>query len=304
MPVPIHNAFYIKLGERGRWEADCISNARIRVDYPQQDVADINRRNWTRIKEQLDASETNQSVATSDLNRLQDLTASGPGDVWTAFHQGRLWWTRIRPGPFLQDEHSKYRRTEAWCDKAENNKLLVASSLPGKIASLQAFRGTICRVREKALLQRVLEGRPGELAVRIGQQRSGLEAAVLAGIRELHPKDFETLVDLVFRHAGWARTSILGQQVKSFDLELTEPLTGDRYVVQVKSAAGRPELDETLRQFPQQLYRRVFFVVHSPTPELAAATDLPAFVQVVDPAVLARMAVSAGLSSWIEEKVI
>ena len=34
--------------------------------------------------------------------------------------------------------------------------------------------------------------------------------------------------DLVFRHAGWARTSILGQQVKSFDLELTEPLTRDR----------------------------------------------------------------------------
>lgn len=304
MPVPIHNAFYIKLGERGCWEADCMANARIRVGYPHQDVADINGGSWTTIKAQLDASETNQSVATSDFNRLRDITASGPGDVWTTFHQGRLWWTRVLPGPFQQDEISKYRFTEPWRDHDENNKLLVATTLPGKIASLQAFRGTICRVSAKELLQRVLEGRRGELAVRIAQQRSGLEAAVSAAIRELHPKDFETLVDLVFRHAGWARTSILGQQVKSFDLELTEPLTGDRYVVQVKSSAGRRELDETIRNFSEQAYRRVFFVVHSPAPDLAAVTELPDFVEVLDPAVLARLAVSAGLSGWIEEKVI
>ncbi|RKH57195.1 hypothetical protein D7X96_38650 [Corallococcus interemptor] len=304
MPVPIHNAFYIKLGERGRWEADCMANARIRVGYPHQDLADINRGNWKRLKKQLDASETSKGVATTDLNRLQDLAGSGPGDVWTAFHEGRLWWTRVLPGPFQQDALSKYRRTEPWRDKAENDRLLVASTLPGKIASLQAFRGTICSVGAKELLQRVLEGRRSDLAVRIERQRTELEAAVMAAIRELHWKDFETLVDLVFRHAGWARTSILGQQVKSFDMELTEPLTGDRYVVQIKSKAGRKDLDETIHHFSEQAYRRVFFVVHSPSPELAAATDLPDDVEVVDPAVLARLAVSAGLSGWIEEKVI
>jgi restriction endonuclease len=301
MTVPINHAFYVKLGVGGCWEDDSLANACIRVGFSHQNVADINTGNWAKIKKQLDAGKK-QSVATADLNRLRELTASVRGDVWVTFHEGRMWWTRVVPGPVRQDKLSKYRKTQPWRDRDEQGKLLVSTGLPGKIASVQAYRRTICSIEDRALLRRVLEGTRGEVAIRIAQERSELEVAVLAAIRELHWKDFETLVDLVFRHAGWARTSILGQQVKSFDLELTEPLTRDRYVVQVKAKAGRRELDETIRAFSDEAYRRVFFVVHTPKTDLANVTDVPDFVEIVDPALLARMAVAAGLTGWVEDK--
>ena len=53
----------------------------------------------------------------------------------------------------------------------------------------------------------------------------------------MHWKDFETLVDLLFRQAGWRRLSVLGETMKYADLELEEPITMERYQVQIKSAA-------------------------------------------------------------------
>jgi len=126
---------------------------------------------------------------------------------------------------------------------------------------------------------------------------------VRIAIEQLHWKDYETLVDLVFRSAGWIRISILGQQVKGFDLELREPITQDKYVVQVKSQASLRDLEDTVAQFSPDDYRRVFFVVHSPSKDLAAFTGTPDHVELVAPQRLAELAIDAGLSRWIEEKV-
>ena len=111
------------------------------------------------------------------------------------------------------------------------------------------------------------------------------------------------MVDLVFRNTGWIRVSVLGQHAKAYDLELREPITGDRYVVQVKSQATRADLEQTIKDFSKSDFRRVFFVVHSPAPDLAASKGLPEYVDLVPPAHLAELALQAGLSTWIERKV-
>jgi hypothetical protein len=149
----------------------------------------------------------------------------------------------------------------------------------------------------------VLEGTRSELASQISNQRQALSRHMEAAIRELHWKDYETLVDLVFRHAGWERVSVLGQHAKAYDLELREPITGDRYVVQVKSQATRSDLIGTVEQFSAADFRKVFFVVHSPARDLQDAVDLPAHVELVYPTHLAGLALDAGLSKWLEGKV-
>ena len=97
--------------------------------------------------------------------------------------------------------------------------------------------------------------------------------------------------------------SVLGQHAKAYDLELREPITGYRYVVQVKSRAGLAELQTTLANFSADDFRRVFFVVHSPEADLAAAGDLPDHVEIVSPERLGELAMHAGLAGWIEDKV-
>jgi len=79
--------------------------------------------------------------------------------------------------------------------------------------------------------------------------RDTLVGAVQSAICELHWKDFETLVDLLFRQAGWRRLSVLGETMKYADLELEEPITTERYQVQIKSAADTADFARYRGQF-------------------------------------------------------
>ena len=193
-------------------------------------------------------------------------------------------------------------RTTGWSDKG-GSRVLFANGLPGRLAQLQAFRGTVCRVTDQGLLRRILTGEQSPLSSAIAVGRSSLCTALAAAICELHWKDFETLADMVFRHAGWIRNSVLGQQAKALDLELVEPLTRAKYVVQVKSQAGVAELEQTIRSFSKDDYRRVYFVVHTPTPALQLFANLPDHVELLLPDRLADLALEAGLTHWIEAKV-
>jgi hypothetical protein len=171
------------------------------------------------------------------LNVIRNVAESGHDDVWITFYQAKLWWTQLIGG-VEQDQISNFRRTaKPWSDKAGRN-LLVVNELPGNIAKVQRFAGTVCRVRHAKLLQRVLGGTRSELATEIGVNRERLAQTLKEAITTLNWKDFEILVDLVFRHTGWIRESVLGQQEKGYDLARREPITGNRYVVQVKASAG------------------------------------------------------------------
>jgi hypothetical protein len=305
LPIGFANAFYVKLGRAGVWEADSIETGKLRLGWRRQSVSDINADRWQVIEEQLRDEHRGKptGVTTTDLNALRIIAASGPDDVWITFHHAKLWWTRVVPGSIEQDDMSKFRRTEPWSDRASDGRLLVINDLPGKITQLQGFRGTVCRVKYPELLQRTLNGTRSPLAVAIAESRSSLARHLTDAIKELHWKDFETLVDLVFRAAGWVRVSVLGQHAKAYDLELREPITGDRYVVQVKSRAALTDLRATIVHFSPEDFRRVFFVVHSPQSDLIEATDVPEHVEIIPPHRLGELALDAGLVQWIEDKV-
>lgn len=305
MSLTFRHVYYIKLGRNGCWEADSIARGILRIGWSQQSTEDIRTGQWERIEAQLRAEQPDKpGVATTDLNRLKDIAESSPEDLWITFHGGKLWWTRLEAGPIESDAVSKFRRTaQGWHDCSLNGRLLVVNDLPGRIAMLQGFRGTACQVRDADLLARVLTGARSALAQRIEDGALALTGHLREAIAALHWKDFETLVDLVFRHAGWQRVSVLGQQAKGYDLELREPLIGNRYVVQVKSQAGLADVLHTAAQFAPDDYRKVFFVVHSPAKDLLAGVDIPEHVELVPPARLARLALEAGLVNWLESKV-
>jgi hypothetical protein len=304
--VSFRSAFYIKLGRGGEWEDDSIGTGKLRFGWSQQTPDDINAARWDLIEGQLRAALEGKpkGEATRALNGLRTIAESGPEDVWITFHQAKLWWTRVASAPVEQDGISMFRRAaQPWTDRAADGRLLVINDLPGRLAQIQGYRWTVCRVRCLDQLGRTLSGTRSDLATAISSDRAVLAQHLSEAIKELHWKDFETLVDLVFRAAGWVRVSVLGQHAKAYDLELREPITGDRYVVQVKSRADLADLLTTTANFSADDYRRVFFVVHSPANDLVSAVDLPGHVEVVSPKRLGDLAMDAGLARWIEDKV-
>lgn len=180
--------------------------------------------------------------------------------------------------------------------------MLLANQIPGRIAQLQGFRGTVCNVREAEALRRLLSGENSEAYELVAARQNALVDAMVPAIKSLHWKDFETLVDLVFRQAGWRRRSVLGETMKFADLELEEPITRKAYQVQIKSRAGVPELQAYIAQFASSEFAQLYFVVHSPSDELEEFTP-PANVDLVLPRRLAEMVVDHGLTRWLADKI-
>jgi hypothetical protein len=126
-----------------------------------------------------------------------------------------------------------------------------------------------------------------------------MKSAVLEMMKLLGPRDFETLVDLVFSTSGWRRQGIVGKTQNTLDLDLMLPSTGERAFVQVKSKTTPAELAEYVGKLDVfGSYDRMFYVYHS-----GEADSDDHRVIVIGPQKLAELAVDAGLANWLIRKV-
>ncbi len=166
---------------------------------------------------------------------------------------------------------------------------------------MQGFRGTICSVKEFEYLVQKINGKVLNANEEATDALSILEDKIEVLICSLHWKDFEILVDLIFRQAGWHRMGTVGGTEKTLDLDLLSPITSERYAVQVKSKASLAQFKNYQQRFEDMLgYRRSYFVVHSPSKDLIQAEDqMSDDFQLWLPKQLAVLAVRYGLADWI-----
>jgi hypothetical protein len=300
MEVDFKKAYYIKLGRGGKWEKSSISESRLRIGWSHQDIQDINRGDWEKIKEQLRQEPTHRRIATRDLNALRLITEAASEDLWITFFQGTMWWCKLGPKEICQDDKSKYRQVNGkWSNQDVRGDRLEINSIPGVLSKYQAFRGTVCRIRELETLRRLINALPSDEYDDIAKCEMALVKSVEKGIKKLHWKDFETFVDLIFRESGWRRLSMLGGTMKFTDLDLEDPITGDKYQVQIKSQATYEEFESYVVQFNGQMYRKLYFVVHTPDKKLAELQEQPQNIELILPSRLSEMVVHLGLVNWL-----
>ena len=153
-PVICKNAHFVKLGRKGKWEESSLSESIIRIGWIHQTLDDMNNGRWEEIQRQLEHETRSRGAskgeATTDCRALRMLCESTNGDIWITFHRSHLWWCKVTdPGPGIcEDETSKYRRVDGWRKENILGDPLLMAQLPGRIAKVQRFSGTICRVRE------------------------------------------------------------------------------------------------------------------------------------------------------------
>jgi hypothetical protein len=217
--VPIKNAFFVKLGRGGQWEKDSVERGLMRIGWKDIRLAEINAGSWKDIERQIRQGIKDAGAAKRDLNALRVAVESTAEDVWITFYAGCLWWCRLAPSAIEEDATSKFRRTAGgWNDCDVSGSRLQIANIPGVLSQLQGFRGVICRVGEALRLRRLLSAEPSAAYKGVMQARVTLSNEVRSALGELHWKDFETLVDLLFRQAGWRRLSVSGETMKFADL--------------------------------------------------------------------------------------
>ena len=183
---------------------------------------------------------------------------------------------------------------------------MFVEDIPGSLAQTQAYRSTICKVKRIDGLRRLLNARPSREFQEISKARQGLIDEVKPGFKGLHPKEFEMLVELLFSRAGWYRTSReVGGTTKYYDIEFEEPITRERFQVQVKSTANAADFDKYVSEFSSGGYSKLYFVVHSPARDLINYTTgtWQEKAELILPERLAQMVVNLGLTDWLLKRI-
>ena len=231
-------ALFIKLGESGEWERECISNATLRLGYHAVPHDRCLTGDWEKARDTFPPSADPGSV-TRHINQVQQFYEEPAETLWITFFSDRLWWCFSRPGIVQLPDGSKTRQViGSWSDKDINGSPLLKGRLSGKLLAVQGFQGTICSVKEREYLLHKINGTSEPHVAEAQHAVERLVMAVVPIIRNLHPKDLETLTDLIFRQAGWQRTGVAGEVEKDIDLDLLSPITQERIAIQVKSKAS------------------------------------------------------------------
>jgi len=305
MTIHPKSALYIKLGEGGKWERECIQeNQTLRLGYEQVDHSPCCQGKWDEVAAQLSSKTANYTgAATRHAKQVRLFYESQEDVLWVTFFGDRLWWCFSRPEVTLLPDKSKVRPVMgSWnCCDAEGEPLEV-SRLSGKLVAMQRFQGTICVVKELDYVLRKINAVPEPPVEAARLARGELVGRVATIIRTLHWRDFEILVDLIFHQAGWQRISELGGTQKTSDLRLVSPITGERYAVQVKSEADLATFRSYEHRFSDmEGLTRAYFVVHSPSKDLLEHPRT-AKVKLLGPDQIAEWSVQYGLVDWIIDK--
>ncbi len=293
---------YIKLGASGIWEKECLESGILRFGYAETPFDAAVSGDWTTVRKVWLDARQDEGAATRDVIQIRHFFEAGNDTIWVTFYGGLLWWCFAKPGVKQhQDGRGSYRETvKGWQNTDINGGKLSSDKLSGNLLKVQAFRGTICEIRDFEYLKRKLNGQLLRVVQDAAQAENQMVQKIIPLMRLLTWQDFELLVDLVFANSGWRRVGQLGKTQKTVDIELMLPTTGERAFVQIKSSAGKRDLAEyVVRLKNSDAYKRMFFVWHSG--DVGEVEEGNA--ELIGPDRLARMVLDAGLTSWLLEKV-
>jgi Restriction endonuclease len=297
---------FIKLGEKGCWEKDCIEGPTtcIHLGFRSKQHKESLAGNWEAVREYWRTTGgKSEGKATEFTNQVKAFYTAREDTLWVTFYRRKLWWCFTSPRvEELPDGYRIRHSIGPWSCKDSIGNELDVDKLSGTLTKVQNFRGTICNVKEREYLLRRLNGSYPNEVKEAEKSLEQLEITMGKLVRLLTWKDFELLCDLIFTHAGWQRITVTGGTEKTIDMELVEPVTGRQIFVQIKSEADLKtfrEWEDKLKALDEEAQK--YFVVHSPSPDLAAhRADRP--VSLLTTETLARLVVSAGLSRWLMQK--
>lgn len=299
------NLLFIKLGQGGEWEKDCIEvDGTIRLGFMEADHARCLSGDWDAIaKHYREVEKRTKTVATQFSDQIRKFYEESEDTIWFTFSSGYLWWCKAEAKVERLADSTKIRRVIGkWSHKDANGNPISLDDLSGKILQTRGFRGTICKPDAVEYLRRRLNGEKMPEVVRSLRAKNDLVESMIPVIQSLTPQDFELLIDLIFRQGGWQRAGIVGGTEKDVDLYLYSPVTKERIAIQVKSRSSVSEFREYLNRFSSMSdFSRFFYVVHSGGEELAAV-GTPQNVTVISGKELGDLAVRAGLIDWVIKK--
>ncbi|MBD2719502.1 hypothetical protein [Synechococcus sp. FACHB-909] len=327
----ITKVLYIKLGNKGDRESDCIAKNLCYIGFCSSDPDcfqlilealrpsnnETKKEAWKRVrqfhKDRVSGTPQKcESEATKQVNQLREFFESGEKTLWVTFHARKLYYAvldpAIQPRRSEEDGGSYRSVVDQWrCVDIEGNELLE-DKLSGRITQTKSFRGTSCAVKDDVMdyLKRKIGCQPHSYRLVIDNAMAALQNGLSSAIKSLTPGDFELLVELIFSRT-LRRISTTGKVLEFIDIAFENPLNGDLVSVQVKARTNPREFKRYMQSADRGVYDAFYWVFHS-----SGSTTLDDFYRELEPddstttildiSRIASMAIEAGLVSWVIDK--
>jgi hypothetical protein len=143
---------YIKFGEKGRWEKECLERGIARFGFgscrPDRFPLCCAGQ-WGELENSFVADGKTQGTATRFTNETRLFFEDKGRILWITFMRERLYWGFLEPAP--PEPHSDgdgvWRRIrDGWNDADLTGERLTKDRLSGALTKLVAYRGTSCNV--------------------------------------------------------------------------------------------------------------------------------------------------------------
>ncbi len=296
--ITFEQAFYIKLGEGGKDERECLDNNYLKIGYRKVPHELCLAGKWNEVQK-----------SANHKRQIQTFYEANEACIWISFIYEKLYWCRADNEVKVLEDGSKTRAVVGkWSCNDINGNELSEKKLSGKITKTKGYRGTICPIKGDALtyLKNKINGKKSPELENAIDAKNDLESRISKLLTHLQPYDFEILVELIFTRAGLQKISQTGGTQKGIDIRLYSPITNETYFVQVKSKSDYAEY-LNYKQMAEG-YSRFFFVVHSPKEDLSERKksepeqEEDGRHQLLLAEDVAKLAVKYGLADWIIDK--
>lgn len=303
----VSKILFIKLGKGNDFAQECFENNYIKLDYRTVNHELCIKNQWQRVQDFfINEEKTIKQVATNHINQIKQFYTESEDTLWVTFSDNKLWWCFSKLDIIVNEDNTKTRPTIGkWFDSDILGNLLLTSNLSGKLLKTHGYQGTICNINEREYVLNKLKGKEKQEIKEVKIALTNLKTKLAKLIEHLQWQDFEILVDLIFRQMGWQRVSVLGKDLKTLDLELLSPVTGERAVVQIKTGADLNSFknyQERFKSMPN--YDKFFFIVSSPKKDLINFKNEEEKIKLYLTEEVANLTLSAGLTNWVIQKSI
>ena len=311
-PLP-ESVRYVKNGRGGKWWPAAKANGQIHAGWENIDGDLLRRADLDEIKKRILSAENgtmDQGAMVRDFNALRTLIDRPSRHVWVTFEDGCLWWCVVSDRLEINPEGESDQRGHFWlsCFLPWSNhslgeiRRLATSELPGTVAMLGGFRGTVCEPGAGKEILRIIRNEEDSDVSAAREARKPYVEAVGKLVARLGDKDFEALIDLILARDGWARLTKVGGAMEGVDIEVENASAEEIAFVQVKSRASQSVLDDYVARFGKRRdqYTRMIFAVHSPQGSLAPPPDEP--IQIWAGEKIADLVVRLGLGEWLAKR--
>jgi hypothetical protein len=298
---------YIKLGSGSEWADECLEKSIIRIGY--RDIP-----NEVFETEDLDKiwykhTEVGFSDRAADIywSQLKIFFESNENLIWITFHQQKLWWCKAKSGYHFDKDNTKYKEViESWSDKDIEGNILWEDNLSGSLLKTKSYLGTLCVPGAEEYAWNKIHCLQSQEAIQFEKDLVAFKKSTVALIQKLTWQDFEVLIDLIFRNAGYQRLGVIGKAIKTIDLSLLHPLSNEKLFVQIKSAASLNIYQEWKKEVKVEGsdFTEYYFTVHSPTEDLKSFEETETETYTLwREKEISEMVIRFGLIDWLLQKV-